>query len=80
MNQFKNKRDAAAFIIRAGRAISQSNVPISPFISREDNNKNFEIGRHLIACGKRIANEYGNAESIDELRAKIRKLRTKGKN
>ena len=64
-------------MIRAGRAISSSNVPIAPFISRHDNNKNFEIGRHLIECGKRIADQYGQFVSIDELRAKIRKLRKK---
>lgn len=78
MSRFKNHRDAAAFMLRMGRALKQSNVPISPFISRLDNNKNFNISYQLIECGKRIADQYGRVESIASLRAKIRRLRKKG--
>jgi len=45
-------------MIRMGRAIMRSNVPIAPFISRRDNDKNFEIAWQLIECGKRIKDNY----------------------
>jgi len=46
-------------MIRMGRALLASNVPVSPFISRADNNENFNAGWRLIECGKRMANGYG---------------------
>lgn len=55
-----------------GRALDQSNVPISPHISRRDNNDNFEIARKLIACGKRIAEKYGDESKESKLRARLR--------
>jgi hypothetical protein len=59
-------------MIRMGRALDQSNVPISPHISRRDNNDNFEIARKLIACGKRIAEVYGDETKESKLRARLR--------
>ena len=50
-------------MIRMGRALDRSNVPVSPFISRQDNNRNFEMARHLIETGRRMADEYGFAEN-----------------
>ena len=58
MPSFSSQRQAAAWLIRTGRMILRSNVPISEFISRKDNNKNFEIGFHLIECGRRVAMGY----------------------
>ena len=71
-SSFRNHRHAAAWMIRMGRALDQSNVPISPHISRRDNNDNFEIARKLIACGKRIAEKYGDESKESKLRARLR--------
>lgn len=58
MNKFTNNRQAAAWMIRMGRKLLQSNVPISPYISRSDNNHNFDAGHELIYIGQRIAMGY----------------------
>ena len=71
-SSFRNHRHAAAWMIRMGRALDQSNVSISPHISRRDNNDNFEIARKLIACGKRIAEKYGDESKESKLRARLR--------
>lgn len=71
-SSFRNHRHAAAWMIRIGRALDQSNVPISPHISRRDNNDNVEIARKLIACGKRIAEKYGDESKESKLRARLR--------
>lgn len=55
---FKNNRDAAAFMIRLGRTLLRSNLPISKFISRSDNNWCFDAGYKLIDIGRRIALGY----------------------
>lgn len=65
--KFKNQRDAAAFLIRFGRTLLQSNVPISEFISRSDNNRNFEFGYHLIQTGRRVALGYQFDDFTDEI-------------
>jgi hypothetical protein len=56
--EFINNRDAAAWMIKQGRKLLESNVPISPFISRRDNNATFEMGFKLIKIGRRIAADY----------------------
>lgn len=78
MNQFKNERDAAAFLIHQGRRLLQSNVPISMFINRSDNNKNFETGFALIAMGRRVAMgyEFGETFTMEIYKAHIRSTRT----
>lgn len=58
MDAFKNQRDAAAWMIRQGRALLDGQVASSPFISRRDNNAAFEMGWQLIAIGRRIAMGY----------------------
>jgi hypothetical protein len=68
---FQNHRHAAAWMIRMGRALDQSNVPISPHISRRDNNDNFVLARKLIECGKRIAEKYGDASKESKLRDRL---------
>lgn len=57
-------------MLRMGRALQHSNVPISPHISRRDNNDNFEIAYRLIKCGKQIAEKYETREM--RLRARLR--------
>lgn len=56
--EFHNSRDAAAWMIRQGRRLLESNVPISEHISRSDNNATFEMGSKLIQIGRRIAIDY----------------------
>lgn len=72
--KFTNHRQAAAWMIRLGRALQRSNVPISPYISREDNNSNFETARELIAIGKRIGEKYGEETREMKLRAKLQAI------
>lgn len=55
---FKSSKSAGNWMIKLGKALRDSNVPISPYISRADNNMNFEIGYRLIECGKRIKKKY----------------------
>lgn len=76
--KFKNNRDAAAFLIRMGRRLHQSNTPISEFISRSDNNRNFEYGYTLINMGRRVAMGYqfGDQPVTEEIyKAHIRATR-----
>ena len=76
MPDFSSQRQAAAWLIRTGRMIVRSNVPIAPYISRRDNNKNFEIGFHLIECGRRVAIGYQFENFTDEMyRAHLRATR-----
>lgn len=56
--KFKNKKSAAKFMIKLGKKLQKSNVPISAFISRKDNNSNWELGYKLIAVGERIKDGY----------------------
>jgi hypothetical protein len=56
--EFGDEREAAAWMIRMGRALVESNVPISNFISRTDNNRAFNLGFELQAIGRRIATSY----------------------
>ncbi len=56
--EFDSQRSAAAWMIRQGRRLLESNVPISEHISRRDNNATFEMGFQLIAIGRRIAMGY----------------------
>lgn len=56
--QIQNRRSAAAFFIRMGRRLHQSNVPVSEFISRSDNDSAFEMGWSLIQIGRRVAMDY----------------------
>lgn len=58
MDAFKNQRDAAAWMIRQGRALLDGQVASSPFISRRDNNAAFEMGWKLISIGRRVAMGY----------------------
>ena len=58
MPEFKNDRDAAAWMICQGRALLASNLSISEHISRNDNNATFEMGFKLIEIGRRIAIGY----------------------
>lgn len=60
---FRDRRHGAAWMIRMGRALLRSNVPISEFISRSDNNANFEAAFRLIDCGRRIADGYGSGRA-----------------
>lgn len=60
MEDFKNNRDAAAWMIKQGRKLLASNVPICKFISRIDNNATFEMGFRLIQIGRDIAMGYQN--------------------
>lgn len=67
MSRFDNNRDAAAWMIRQGRALLQSNVPISQFISRRDNNDASTMGYQLINIGRRIAMGYEMEEFTDAI-------------
>lgn len=58
MTEFANRRDAAAWMIKQGRALLRSNVPISQFISRSDNNATFEMSFRLVDIGRKIALGY----------------------
>lgn len=68
---FASHRDAAAWVIRMGRALRRSNGPLSPHISRRDNAANWEEGWRLIACGRRIAEKYGEETKEDRLKARL---------
>ena len=70
-SEFANHRDAAAWVIRMGRALRRSNGPLAPHISRRDNNANWDDGWRLIACGKRIAEKYGDETKEDRLKARL---------
>lgn len=71
---FTSHRHAAAWMIRLGRALLRSNGNIAEYISREDNNRNFDDGYRLIAIGQRIASKYGTYTREDRLRERLRQL------
>jgi hypothetical protein len=75
--EFKNNRYAAAWMIKQGRKLLESNVPISEFISRSDNNVTFEMGFRLIQIGRKIAMGYAfDDKYTDEMyKAHIRATR-----
>ncbi len=56
--KFKSSSEASKWMKAMGKALDDSNVPISHFISRRDNNHNFELARHLQAVAKRIKEDY----------------------
>lgn len=61
---FKNERDAAAWFIKMGRQLLESNVPVSPYISRGHNNETFEMGFRLIHIGRCVAMGYEMGEEF----------------
>lgn len=63
-----------------GRALNRSNGIISPHISREHNNRNWDDSHRLIAIGKLIATQYGKYTREDRLRERLRELLKKTTN
>lgn len=62
-----NDRDAAAWCIRQGRLLQRATGKLSNHISRRDNNDVFEMGRRMIAIGRRIAMGYQLDTWTDEI-------------
>lgn len=76
--EFKSNRDAAAWLIKQGKKLIDSNVPISEHISRSDNDATFEMGFQLIDIGRRVAlgYEFGDQAFTKEIyKAHIRATR-----
>lgn len=57
MNWIKQRR-AAAWYIREGRRLLRAHSEFSDAISRQDNNRVFEMGHRLIAIGRGISMGY----------------------
>jgi len=76
VSDIQRQRDVAAWTIRQGRALLNTNVERSDVTSRSDNNWTFEAGFHLIAIGRRIAMGYQFEQFTDEMyKAQVRATR-----
>jgi hypothetical protein len=58
MTTWRRRRKVAASYIHVGRALLRMHSDYADAISREDNNRVFDMGQRLIGTGRRIAMGY----------------------